>query len=398
MPATATDWQRTSTLPRPANYQQMLDFFGIPPATMEKLDENIRRKRRRWYAKTNGGNPVGRQRAERVVELIAQVEQALKRGAEADVGGGVEVDAIPDEVFETLQELWRIIDEYVFNDDYDRALRVARTAVQRWGAQSAGSSALAWVVATGFESGRLAHPSVLREGIDAATRATTDAPADARNWESLATLLMAVDQADAAVSAIERARSHGGAPTPRLLALQAVACVRLGRPQDAMVAAVRAVAEAQRNAPALVPAVRSQCAAALVGWIAQRLPIRSAAELDHYVEMATTAAWCAQGVPEAEDLVRPHRMWAANAGRRVFTGSFVLRSFLAVLTGFLSLPVHNALRSTPAWKVLLAGMSDQAGRGATGGNGLSAQMSFQLVARPRYVQDLHGFMLAGLES
>jgi hypothetical protein len=392
---TATDWQRTSSLPRPATYQQMLEFFGIPPATMEKLDENIRRKRRQWYAKTNGGNPVGRQRAERVVELIAQVEQALKRGADADVGGGAQVDIIPDEVFETLAELWAIIDGSVFADDYDKALRVARTAVQRWGGQSPGSGVLAWVVATGYESGNLAHPSVLREGIDAATRATAGAPADARNWESLATLLMGVDQADAAVSAIERARASGGL-TPRLLALQAVGYIRLGRPQDAMVAAVRAVAEAERSAPAQVPAVRSRCTAALVSWIAQRLPIRSSTELAAYVELATTAAWCAQGVPEAEDLVRPHRMWAANAGRRVFTGSFMLRSFLAVLTGFLSLPLHNVLRSTPAWKVLLAGMSNKTGPGNADGNGLSAQMSFQLVAGPQYVQNLHGIKLVAL--
>ena len=59
-------------------------------------------------------------------------------------GGGVETE-IPASVFETLEELWRILSEYVFADEYDDALRVAREAVSRWHNADA-ASALAWVV------------------------------------------------------------------------------------------------------------------------------------------------------------------------------------------------------------------------------------------------------------
>jgi hypothetical protein len=73
--------------------------------------------------------------------------------------------------------------------------------------------------------------------------------------------------------------------------------------------------------------------------------------------MVDVAAWCSDGVPEAEDQVRVHRMWAANAGQRVFTGSWKLRSFLAVCTGFISLPIHNYVGSSPAWNVFSEGLA-----------------------------------------
>jgi hypothetical protein len=111
------------------------------------------------------------------------------------------------------------------------------------------------------------------------------------------------------------------------------------------------------------------------------LPIRSAADLTRYSELIGVAAWCAYGVPEAEDRVRPYRMWAINAGKRVFVGSDRMRSFLAVITGFISLPVHNYLRSQPAWQVFNEGM------------GKELTDAFFIVAAPAYVQRIHNVNL-----
>jgi hypothetical protein len=76
-------------------------------------------------------------------------------------------------------------------------------------------------------------------------------------------------------------------------------------------------------------------------------------------------------------------MWAANAGKRVFVGSWKLRSFLAVCTGFISLPIHNYLRSSPAWKVFSDGL------GKT-----EHDDAFAIVASPQYVQRAHNLKLS----
>ena len=87
-------------------------------------------------------------------------------------------------------------------------------------------------------------------------------------------------------------------------------------------------------------------------------------------------------VPEAEDLVRAYRMWAINAGKRVFVGSDRMRSFLAVITGFISLPIHNRARSQPpAWQIF------------NEGQGKEVTEAFFIVAAPAYVQKIHNVRL-----
>jgi hypothetical protein len=127
--------------------------------------------------------------------------------------------------------------------------------------------------------------------------------------------------------------------------------------------------------------VRSEATNLLVDWAASMLPIKSDAELTRYTEMVSVAAWCSYGVPEAEDRVRAYRMWATNAGKRVFVGSDRMRSFLAVITGFISLPVHNFLRSKPAWRVFNEGQNKE------------ITEAFYIVAAPAYVQRIHNVNL-----
>lgn len=381
MVATREAWETSSTLPRGATYEQMLEFFGIPPYSPDRLDDNIGKKRRLWNHKTNSGNPAGRTKAREVVTLIHRVSQAVKRGAQEDGGGGAAAE-IPDAVFETLEELWRIISEYVFADEYDEALQVAREAVSRWKSADA-ASVLAWVVATGFNNGGLAHPTLLTEGLEAAETAVREQPGVARNWESKASLLLASSRAQEALAAIEEAeRAVAGSVTAMLYLLRSRAAIALDRPDEAMAAAVRAVNAAMADS-ATVSAIRAEAADLLVSWLsAHLLPVKSPAALVKYVEMVDVAAWCSYGVPEAEDKVRVHRMWAANAGKRVFVGSWRLRSFLAVCTGFISLPIHNYLRSSPAWKVFAEGLGKE-----------KHDIAFAFVASPDYVQRAHNIKL-----
>jgi len=377
MVATREKWETTSALPRGASYEQMLEFFGIPPSTVEALDDNISKKRRRWNHMSNSGNPAGRQKAAEVLKLIQRISQAVKRGMADDQGGGAATE-IPASVFETLEELWRILSEYVFADEYDEALRVAREAVSRWRNADA-ASALAWVVANLVNDAGLAHPRLVAEGLEAAQFAAREQPGEVRNWESTASLLLASSLVQDAVAAIDQAeRATGGRATALLYLLRSRAMVTLKRADEAMAAAVRAVTRAE---PAVAAAIRSEATDVLISWAATMLPIRSDADLTRYSEMIGVAAWCAYGVPEAEDRVRAYRMWAINAGKRVFVGSDRMRSFLAVITGFISLPIHNRTRSQPAWQIF------------NEGQGKDVTEAFFIVAAPAYVQKIHNVRL-----
>jgi hypothetical protein len=192
-------------------------------------------------------------------------------------------------------------------------------------------------------------------------------------------LLLASSKVQDAVAAIDQAeRATGGRATALLYLLRTRAMVTLKRADEAMTAAVRAVTRAE---PAVAAAIRSEATDVLVSWAATMLPIRSDADLTRYSEMIGVAAWCSHGVPEAEDRVRAYRMWAINAGKRVFVGSDRMRSFLAVITGFISLPIHNRARSQPAWQIF------------NEGQGKEVTEAFFIVAAPAYVQKIHNVRL-----
>lgn len=377
MVATREKWENESLLPRTPSPEQMLAFFGIPPYSPEALDENIKKKRRRWNRLSNSGNADGREKAEKVLTLIQRISEAIKRGAEGEQGGGVESE-IPAEIYETVEELWHILEEYLFAFEYDDAIRVARDAIKRWqNADAAG--ALAWVVSATISSDGFASPALLAEGLEAARVAIRDQPGVVRNWESAASLLLADNKVAEAVGAIDQAeRATGGNATAMLYLLRTRAMVAMKRRDEAMTAAVLAVTRAE---PARAAAVRSEATDLLVTWVADLLPIKSPTALGQFTEMVDVAAWCSYGVPEAEDQVRPYRMWATNAGKRVFTGSDRMRSFLAVITGFISLPIHNFVRSQPAWQVFNEGQDKP------------VTDAFFIVAAPGYVQQIHNVRL-----
>jgi hypothetical protein len=378
MVATLEKWVTARTLPQPPSVEQMLEFFGIPPYDADALDDNIGKKRRAWGHKSNSGNKEGQEKAARVLELIDSVSKALKRGAAAGQGGGVESE-IPASVFETLEELWRILSEYVFDDEYDDALRVAREAVSRWHNADA-AAALGWVVSNLVSDAGFAHPDLVAEGLGAAEFAVREQPGEVRNWESTVSLLLASSRAPDAAGAVDQAeRALGDRVSGMLYLLRTRAMATLGRADDAMAAAVRAVTRAE---PGVAAAIRSELTEILVSWAATMLPIRSGDHLTRYTEMIGVAAWCSYGVPEAEDRVRPYRMWATNAGKKVFVGSDRMRSFLAVITGFISLPIHNQLRSQPAWQVFNEGQGKE-----------QITDSFFIVAAPAYVQKIHNVSL-----
>jgi hypothetical protein len=122
--------------------------------------------------------------------------------------------------------------------------------------------------------------------------------------------------------------------------------------------------------------------------VLELLPLTSPDAVREYQTVISTTAWIADGVPEAEDFVRVHRMWASNADQPVFGGNWQWRAFLGLVTLFIALPLLNAAMARPAWQVLLAGPSlaePQKRQGAVS----SQNRAWFLVTRNAYIQPVH---------
>ncbi len=339
-------WLLAGDLPfRPAE-RDLLAFFGIPPDGPERLDANIEAKRKHWHQRSNG--LAGHEIARRVKKLINEAAEALKRGAtpETDRAGSPEWDG-------SVDDLWREIEELVFGDQLDRAIQIASAARAKQAASPTPHAAYAWVVAVGVRDGRIVRKDLLAQGLEAARKSLAMAPDErvARvAWESSFGLLVALERHAEALKVARQAEALIGL-SPGMRADRATLFLTLDRADEGMGDSVRAVAQVPDDT-----GIRGQCASALITRLAlRRLPISDAAGLRSYTDAVNTAAWCAQGVPDAEDLVRPHRLWATQAAQRVFAGSWELRSLVAVITAFLALPLYNRLRSQPVWKIFLEG-------------------------------------------
>jgi hypothetical protein len=375
-------WLTQSDIPPPRTEAKILAFFGIPPGPLEDLDEHIDRKRRSWHAKRNGVSRTGRDRAKAVLDLIDQMSKNVKRGVPVDdtVGGAAPAAGI-DDLALTLDSLWSVIDELLANDEFDRALEVAADARRRWPDSPRPHAAYAWVIWVGWQVDYYIRTAALEDGLRLAEHALSlpaasqDGLERVATWESRVGLLLALERPDELLRASRDAEAALGQLPARMRAYRAEGLVMLDRTDEAMAEAVRAVVAA-RGERTLLAAVRARCAGMVVRRVVQPLlPITSPQAMARYVEAVGVAAWCARGVPDAEDLVRVHRLWAAQASQRVFAGSWELRSFLAICTAFLSLVPHNRSRSKPAWHVYAQGPE--------------AGAAWQLISQTSFVKAAH---------
>jgi hypothetical protein len=373
-------WLAQSNVPPPRTEDKLLAFFGIPPDGLDKLDDNIARKRRDWYAKYNGVSAKGRDRAKAVLELIHSGSAALKRGEAVDeVTGGAEQSQAADDLLVTLDDLWGTIDDLLSRDEFEHALRVAAEARNRWPDSSRPVAAYAWVVYVGWQAEFFIRQSMLENGVQLAEQALRaggqDRPEQVVTWDCRAGLQLALDRPGQALATLGEAERELGVLPPVLRIHRAQGLLVTDQTDEGMIEAIRAVLGA-RHDRALLHAVRARCATMLVHRLVERLlPIADHQRLQRYVEAVDVAAWCARGVPEAEDLVRSHRLWAAQAGQLVFAGSWEWRSFLAVCTAFASLFVHNRVNARAAWQVYM--------------DGPTAGETWRLIANTGFVRSAH---------
>jgi hypothetical protein len=350
---TTQEWLRDE-IPAAIDEAALKAYFGVPPSPDSELQTNIDRKRKVWHKRSNG--PQGAERARRVKELIRVLEAHLLRGQPLPDGildGDVKAEdarPLPPPWFEDLGELLEMVETLLNRGQHQRAADLARNGVERWPNESAALARLAFVCSYLSVLGELNDLTLLEHGLQAAARCNELNPTDTSAWYSRCVLLLAADRADEALALEAEVSVRLGSVPPSILVLIGQAMLSVGRYSDGLQRLVRAVSGAPDDL-----GIRSEAASAATAAATLLLPLDTPAAVTQYCEIIQVGAWCADGAPAAEDLIRPHRLWAARCTNKAFVGSLRLRTFLAVCTAFVSVPIHNAAKSRPLWQILLQG-------------------------------------------
>lgn len=354
----ATPWLEAIDLPERPQPADIRAFFGIPPDPEEKLDQNIAKKRRHWSRMTRErvASEAAKRKVDQALRIIAALEQQLKRGV---VDEEIDVERLreefagePETSVDELGDLWRVLEELLASGRLDEALRVANDARTRFEGAATANAAFGWLASIASRSGDSAGDSLRKEGLEALAAAIAAGERGVDTYVAKAVLELDTGAPAEAMATLEIAGEQLEAgPSPRIYSHRCEAHAALGDVDRALADAKHAVGTGTQD-----DALRSNTVTALIE--AARvalLPIASDQSLRAYQDLIEWAAWCATGVPEAEDRVRPFRLWAVEAEGRAYTGRIDLRSIVAVASGFTLLPLLNRIRSKPHWQILYEG-------------------------------------------
>jgi tetratricopeptide (TPR) repeat protein len=355
----ATAWIESLEISEKPTADDVRSFFGVPPDPPERLDSNISRKRRQWSGKVRGrkASPEAEAKVKQALELIKFLADYLKRGVDEPLDLADLKEAFrhaPRTSVGDIDELWSVVEELLASGELDEALKVAYDARTRFPDEAVGHAVFGWVAAQASRG--LDQPSerLRTDGLAAIERAIAAGQRDADLFGARAVLQLDLRRGAEALAGLQQAELELADGLPPLLGAYAVeAHVAVG---DVDGAARHAIAAVEADPGNL--AIRSGIALSLVYAMRNTLlPISSRESLAHYQMIAEIAAWCATGAPEAEDIVRPFRMWSVMADNRMYSGDIGFRAFAAVLTGFLLLPLINRVRSKAQWRIMHDGPS-----------------------------------------
>lgn len=385
--ATAVSWLDTTDFAPVPTPRDLQEFFGIPPSPPEELGSNIRAKRKYWKKKQQKARSDDALRfAGAVLQAIADGEDALTRGASATGGGESEFQpGATDHAPASIDDVWRELERLLFRNRYREALDRAQRYEERWGAFPRFVDMRSWVILEAVQNvpGITLSPGVLESAIAGSRQVLNQiGPSEAR-YLTLVDLL-AVAGRSAEIPAVfaeanQRLKVSASFQVRELtISFKNVAWATVLR---SCVDLVRQSAEDRALRSELVQMIIDRA-------VTELLPLTSLAAVQEYQNVVATAAWIADGVPEAEDFVRVHRMWASNADQPVFGGNWQWRAFFALITLFIALPWINMSMAKPAWQVLLNGPSLQEPKKRKGV--VSAQnRAWFLVTRNPYIQPVH---------
>lgn len=386
--ATALQWRDTEDYAAEPTPRDLEEFFGIPPSPPDELDANIRAKRKYWKAKqqkARGDDAVAR--ASAVLQAIAHAEDALKRGAAAvGGGGGAAQPGEPQRAPMTADDAWQELERLLFRGRYREAFDRAQAYQAQWGGYPSFLDMRAVVILEAAKNvpGLVRDPGVLESAI-AGTREVLDrvGPTEAR-YLTLVELLEVAGRPGEVPGVFAEADRR----LPKRSASFRARELEIAFKQESWTTLLRHCVDLVKDSGD-DRALRSE----LVHMIVERaaaelLPLTSAEAVRQYQEVVAAAAWIADGVPEAEDFVRMHRMWASNADQPVFGGNWQWRAFFGLITLFLALPLLNSSTARPAWQVLLNGPAlDNAKKRR--GAAMTQNRAWFLVTRNAYIRPVH---------
>jgi hypothetical protein len=386
--ATAIAWLDTTDFAPVPTPRDLQEFFGIPPSPPDALDVNIREKRKYWKKKQQKARSDELlQLAGGVLQAIADAEDALKRGAAATGGG--ERDAQPADsgrAATDVDDVWRELERLLFRGRYREALERVQRYEGRWGGYPSFVDMRAVVILEAVKNvpGIVLNPGVLQSAIAGTRQVLREmGPAEAR-YLTLIELLEVAGQPDEIPGVFAEASSR----LKRISASFRVRQLAITFKRQPWTVVLRHCVELVRESSD-DRALRSELVQMIVERaVAELLPLTSPEAVSDYQTAISVAAWIADGVPEAEDFVRVHRMWASNADQPVFGGNWQWRAFLGLITLFIALPMLNAAMARPAWQVLLTGPSLAEPKKRK--NAVFAQnRAWFLVTRNAYIQPVH---------
>lgn len=355
----ATDertWMQTLEVPERPMPTDVRAFFNVPPDPDSKLDDNIRDKRRAWNTKVRSrkATAAAQEQVKAAIRLIDFLAQALKRGGDGPIDLG-ELNDVFREAPKTrvgeLGELWEVVERLLAAGQLEEALKVANAARDNYTDSTVPHLVFAWVGAQVSRFGG-ADDRLREDALKSANIAVASDGARPEAHLARATLLLDLRRGEEALAALREAeRQLDGGLHASLEVLLVEALVSGGQVEEAVRRAIDAIEEDPDNL-----SVRSSVTASLVQALQfSMLPIRSDEDLRRFQRVVEVAAWCAVGAPEAEDAVRPFRMWAVIADNRLYSGDVASRAYAGVLTGFLILPLLNRVKAKPQWKIVDGG-------------------------------------------
>lgn len=348
---TVTEEWRALEMPLSKEEGDLLAYFGIPPSPPGDLSGNINAKRKFWHRRSNGLGD--HERAKRVKELIQQLSEHLLNGVpfEGVLESGPGGPRFDKTTADTLEELRQLIDDLLRRGSFRAAVDAGWRGVTQWNDSPLAHLLLAYAVATALDFRTPLERSVVEYALRSAEFAASAYASDEMAWSARIGLMVAMGMAAQVDGLRETATRALGTLSPDLRITFASAVFATGQRDRGLAEVVQALVSTEADL-----GVRADAATQVIRQAAMPLlPLKSAADAAAYRDAVAVAAWCATGIPDAEELVRPHRFWATACTSNIYSGNWQIRTFLSVCTGFLLLPVLNAMRGRPAWQIFIKG-------------------------------------------
>lgn len=385
--ATAIEWMDTAEYAETPAPRDLMEFFGIPPSPPEDLGANIRAKRKHWKKKEQKArSDEFLARAGAVLQAIAEAEDALIRGGTATGGDrGTQPrasDRPPMSVDDVVRELERLLFRGRYRDALDRVQRYQ----ERWHEYPRFTDIRSVVILEAAQNlpGTALDPRLLQSAIGGAYQVLHQIGPTEAGYLTLIELLEIAGRSEE----IPGVFAEAGKRLPDISASFRVRELAIRFKREAWDPLLRYCVRLVRQSDD-DRAMRSELVQMIIGRaVAELLPLDSAEAVREYQKVVATAAWIADGVPEAEDFVRVHRMWASNADQPVFGGNWQWRAFFGLITLFVALPLLNSSMAKPAWQVLMAGPSLEE-TGKRKGVVYAQNRAWFLVTLNAYIEPVH---------